>query len=131
MYKVYIKTDPQSRITSVNSDAFLTSTADWTQIDEGDGDRYHHAQGNYLPKSLTAEQGIYRYKLVDGKVVERTAAEIAADVAKIPPPPPSAEDRIRALEAKLTALEPTITTRARDTADLKLRMPVVKTLGGT
>ena len=130
-YIVYVKTDENNNITEVNSSAFLTDTTDWAQIDEGTGDKYHHAQGNYLPKSLTTMQGIYQYKLVDGKAVERTAAEIAADVAKIPPPPPSAEDRIRALETKLTELEPTITTLTRDTADLKLRLPVVKTLGGT
>jgi hypothetical protein len=37
--------------------------------------------------------------------VERTAEEIASDIAKIPPPPPSAEDRIRALETELAALK--------------------------
>ena len=110
MYKVYIKTDPQNRITAINSDAFLTNTADWAQIDEGNGDRCHHAQGNYLPKSLVTEEGVYQYKLVDGKVVERTKTEIAADIAKIPPPPPSAEDRIKALEGELAALKPKVAT---------------------
>ncbi|MDD4280293.1 MAG: hypothetical protein PHX74_11240 [Candidatus Sumerlaeales bacterium] len=131
MYKVYVKTDGIGRITTVNSDAFLSDTTGWTQIDEGEGDKFMHAQGNYFSQSIMTVGRVPRYKLVDGKAVERTAAEIAADVAKIPPPPPSAEDRIRALETKLTALEPTITTLTRDTADLKLRLPVVKTLGGT
>ena len=131
MYKVFIQTNPRGLVTAINSDTFIADTTDWVQIDEGVGDRYHHAQGNYLTKSLTTMQGIYQYKLADGKAVERTAAEIAADVAKIPKAPPSAEDRIRALETKLTALEPTITALTRDTADLKLRPQVVKTLGGT
>lgn len=126
MYKVYARIDITGRIVSVNSNAFLPDADGWTLIDDGDGDKYHHAQGNYLPKPLMTEQGIYRYKLVSGKAVERTAAEIAADVAKIPPPPPSAEDRIRALEAKLTALEPAITTLTRDVADVKTRLPIVK-----
>ena len=126
MYKVYIQTNPSGLVTAINSDAFLPDTTDWVQIDEGVGDRYHHAQGNYLPKSLTTMQGIYQYKLADGKAVERTAAEIAADVAKIPPAPPSAEGRIRALESKLTALEPTISTLTRDVADVKTRLPIVK-----
>ena len=104
MYKVYVKTDPQNRITSVNSDAFLTDIDGWTEIDSGDGDRYHHAQGNYLPKSLMTEQGIYQYKLVDGKVVERNAAEIAADVAKIPPPPPTVEEKLTAMRPLMTEL---------------------------
>ncbi len=88
MYKVYVKTDETGRITSVNSDAFLTDTTGWTQIDEGEGDKFMHAQGNYLPKPLTTEQGIYQYKLADGKVTERTAEEIQADIDAIPPSPP-------------------------------------------
>ena len=87
VYKVYIQTN-NGIITAINSDAFLTDTTDWMEIDEGEGDRYMHSQGNYLPKSLTTMQGIYQYKLVSGKAVERTAAEIDADIAKIPPPPP-------------------------------------------
>ena len=88
MYKVYIQTDSQTRITAINSDAFLADTTGWTEIDSGDGDRFHHSQGNYLPKGLTTTQGIYQYKLVAGKAVERTAEEIAADIDAIPPPPP-------------------------------------------
>lgn len=126
MYKVYVKTDETGRITAINSDAFLPDVDGWEQIDDGDGDRFHHAQGNYLPKPLMTEQGVYRYKLVDGKVVERTADEIAADIAAIPPPPPSAEERIKTLEAKLTALEPTISALTRDVAAVKTRLPIVK-----
>lgn len=88
MNKVYVKQDNQGRVIQVNSDAFLQDKEGWTQIDEGEGDRYHHAQGNYLEDGLTTEQGIYRYKLVDGKVIERTAEEIQADIDAIPPPPP-------------------------------------------
>ena len=93
MYKVYIKTDPQNRVTAINSDAFLSDTDGWTQIDEGTGDRFHHAQGNYLPKPLITIEGVFQYKLVIGEdgipaVTERTQEEIAADIAAIPPPPP-------------------------------------------
>lgn len=88
MYKVYLQINQDGLVTAVNSDAFLPDVDGWTQIDEGDGDKFMHAQGNYLPKPLTTEQGIYRYKLVSGKVVERTAEEIQADIDAIPPPPP-------------------------------------------
>lgn len=88
MYKVYAKTDGTGRIVSVNSDAFLPDTTGWEQIDEGEGDRYHHAQGNYFPQPIMTDDGVYRYKLVDGKVQERSAEDIAADIAAIPPPPP-------------------------------------------
>ena len=88
MYKVYIQTAEQGRVTAVNSDAFISDIENWVQIDEGETGREHHAQGNYFDKSIMTEQGVYRYKLVDGEAQERTAAEIAADIAAIPPPPP-------------------------------------------
>lgn len=88
MYKVYVKTDGPGRIVSVNSDAFLFDTDGWTLIDEGDGDKFHHAQGNYFQQPIITDEGIYRYKLVDGEVQERTADEIQADIDAIPPPPP-------------------------------------------
>lgn len=87
MYKVFAKTN-NGIITAVNSDAFLSDTDGWALIGEGETDRHHHAQGNYLQKSIMTEQGVYRYKLVAGKVVERTAEEIQADIDAIPPPPP-------------------------------------------
>lgn len=102
MHKVYLKTDEIGRIISVNSDAFLSDTDGWTQIDEGDGDKYHHAQGNYFLHPITTFEGVYRYKLVDGKAVERTAEEIQADIYAIPPPPP---DPVDALKAQVTELE--------------------------
>ena len=45
-YIVYVRADGQSRILEANSSAFLTDTTGWTAIDEGLGDKYHHAQGN-------------------------------------------------------------------------------------
>ena len=88
MYKVYAKTDSAGRIISINSDAFLSDTDGWTQIDEGEGDKFMHAQGNYFPQPIMTTEGVYRYKLSDGKAVERTAEEIQADIDAIPPPPP-------------------------------------------
>ena len=73
---VYIKTDSNSNITDINSDVFINDTDGWIKIDEGIGDKYTHAQGNYLSKGLTTENGIYRYKYIDNKVVEKTYKEI-------------------------------------------------------
>lgn len=101
-YGVYIQTDEQRRITAINSDAFLPSLDGWTKIDEGYGDKYHHAQGNYLPGPLMDERGLYRYKLAEGKVIPRTQAEIDADWAE-PVPQPSPDERIAALEEELLA----------------------------
>lgn len=75
-YAVLVRTDEQNRIIAINSSAFVDGTSGWVQIDEGDGDRYHHAQGNYLPLPLTDDRGVYRYKLADGHAVERTQAEM-------------------------------------------------------
>ena len=97
MHKVYIKTDDVGRVLAINSDAFLPDLIGWTQIDEGHGDKYHHAQNNYLPMPIMDERGINRYKLVDGKPVERTQEEMDADYVE-PEPVPTAEERITALE---------------------------------
>lgn len=78
-YIVYIRTDEHNRILAVNSSAFLTDTTGWTQIDEGLGDKYHHAQGNYFDGGLYTADGIPRYKLADGAPVLRSEEEIEAD----------------------------------------------------
>ena len=89
---VYVKTDDKNRVTAVNSEIFISDKTGWVEIDRGDGDRYVHAQGNYLPKPLTDENGVYRYKYADGIVSERTAEEIAGDIpAPVPAPPTNAE----------------------------------------
>ena len=71
-YKAYVKTNADGIITAVNSSAFLSDTTDWTEIDNGRGDRYHHAQGHYLDEPLTDENGIYNYLLIGGKPVLRS-----------------------------------------------------------
>lgn len=79
MYIVYIKTDENNRVTDINSSAFISNTLEWIEIDVGEGDRYHHAQGNYLPKPLTTSEGYYRYKYDNGNVIERSEDEINSD----------------------------------------------------
>lgn len=90
-YIVYVRIDDMDRIVSINSSAFLTDTSGWIEIDRGFGDNCHHAQGNYLSASLFEDRGIPRYKLVDGKPVERTQEEIDADYVE-PVPQPSETD---------------------------------------
>jgi hypothetical protein len=81
-YIVYIKSNEFDFITAINSSAFLTDLTNWIEIDRGYGDKYHHAQGNYFPKSIMTDNGAYRYKLVDGKSVECSAKEIAELLAQ-------------------------------------------------
>ena len=97
MNKVYAKADEDGRVIAINSDAFLTDTSGWIEIDHGTGDKYHHAQGNYLPGQLMDWRGVYRYKLVDGAVVERTQAELDSDYTP-PEQRPTTEQRVDALE---------------------------------
>lgn len=92
IYKVYIKTDEKNRIIAINSSAFLDDTLGWIKIDEGIGDKYHHAQGNYFDKSIYTTDGVPRYKLVDGKAVERSDEEIEADKPEPTKPQPTVEE---------------------------------------
>lgn len=100
---VYVKADDQSRIIAVNSSAFLPDTSGWVEIDSGFGDKYHHAQGNYFPKPIMDNRGIYRYKLVNGQPTERTQDEMDADY--VPPVhEPDPAERIAALEQQIEML---------------------------
>lgn len=102
--KVLVRIDDAGRVTAINSDAFVSGDG-WTAIDEGEGDRYRHAQNNYLLKPLTDERGVYRYKLVDGLVAQRTQAEMDEDFDARPAPEPTAEERERTLlKAQIQAL---------------------------
>ena len=80
--KVYVKADERGRIT--RCDGGYTAPEDlpgWTQIDEGTGDKYNLCQSHYFPGGLYTADGIPRYKLQDGKALERTQEEIEADRA--------------------------------------------------
>lgn len=88
-YKVLVRVDDAGRVVAINSDAFVTDTDGWVEIDSGYGDRYHHAQGNYLPLPMMDERGVFRYKLVDGKMAERTQEEMDGDY--VPPVPTVSE----------------------------------------
>lgn len=95
MIKVYVKTNEENYITEINSSIFLADTSGWIEIDEGYGDKYAHAQGNYLDKPLYDEQGRYNYKLIDGEVVEiaeveKPTNEITSQITM--------EERVQALE---------------------------------
>jgi hypothetical protein len=95
-YKVYIKAaDNGDIIAPPESTAFFTedelAARGYVCIDEGAGDHYHHAQGNYLEKPWLTDEGLYRYRLVDGEIVEKSEQEIADEIAALPLPSPSPE----------------------------------------
>lgn len=79
-YKVYVKLDKNNCITAVESDLTLKDISGYVQIDEGTGDKYAHAQGNYFDvknceKPLRDSQGRCNYKYVDNEVMELTDEE--------------------------------------------------------
>jgi hypothetical protein len=95
-YIVYMCPDEDGRVVAVNSSEFLTDLTGWVAVDEGVGDRYHHAQGNYLDKPVYDEHGRLNYKLENGKAVERTEEEKANDEQ-----PVTAVSELEKLEAQV------------------------------
>ena len=98
-YIVYVKLDDANRITAINSSEFLSNLDGWTEIDRGYGDKYHHAQGNYFDEPIIDDRGVYRYKLADGKPVERSQQEMDADYAARPAPEPTTEELLLEMAA--------------------------------
>lgn len=94
-YKVYVSLS-NGYITSINSEIFLSQEEiqAMTEIDKGQGDKYAHAQSQYLEKGLVDELGRFNYKFVEGKVVE--VAE--ADKLKVvePKAEPTEQEKINA-----------------------------------
>lgn len=86
--KVYVRVDDRNRI--LQCEGGYTTPNDltnWTEIDEGTGDRYNLCQSHYFTDGLYTQDGIPSYKLEDGTVVERTEEEIQTDRDAIFPPP--------------------------------------------
>ena len=100
--KVYVLPDADGRITRIDGGYTLSNIKDfteWVLIDEGNGDKYNLCQGNYFDKPLYDERGICRYKLVNGRPVERTQEEMDTDY--VPPEvKPTDAERILQLESE-------------------------------
>ena len=100
--KVYVLPDTEGRITRIDGGYTLSNIkdfTDWVLIDEGYGDRYNLCQNNYLPGPLYDDRGLCRYKLVNGRPVERTQEEMDADY--VPPEvKPTDAERILQLESE-------------------------------
>ena len=96
MYKVYVKLNDDKCITSIDSEIFLSEEEiqTMTNIDEGESDKYVHAQSQYLEKGLVDEQGRYNYKFVEGKVVE--VAEGDKPTPTAPKKEPTEQEKINA-----------------------------------
>ena len=102
MIQVYAKADTAGRLEELGSRVFLTDFTGWVQIDEGEGDRYAHAQGNYLEKPLMDADGTHNYILDGSTIREATEEEKEAEKASFPGQEPSREEQ---LEAQVSALQ--------------------------
>ena len=94
-YKVYVSLS-NGYITSINSEIFLSEEemSTMTEIDKGKGDKYAHAQSQYLEKGLVDEYGRYNYKYAEGKVIE--VAEADKPTIEEPKAIPAEQDKINA-----------------------------------
>lgn len=104
--KVYALVDELGRVTRIEGGytmANIENISDWTEIDEGVGDRYNLCQSHYADGGLYTEDGLCRYKLVGGQLTLRTEAEIAADRA-----PQLAEAQRMALAAELRGTDASV-----------------------
>lgn len=97
--QVYVRLDQHKTIIEINSSIFIEDKTDWIEIDSGFGDKYCHAQGNYLPKGLTDYNGKYNYKY-DGGLVELTDEEKAALYPTV-----VVETELEKLESRVSYLE--------------------------
>ena len=101
MIKVYVKVNENNEIIDVNSSIFLKDTTDYILIDEGQGDKYAHAQSQYLDLNLVDIYGRYNYRLVDGNIEFINVEEkpVIETVKR-----PSMEERLSSIELDLNVL---------------------------
>lgn len=69
--KVYIKVNSANEVIEINSEIFIKDLSGWILIDEGTGDKYAHAQGNYLNDPLINDAGQYNYLYINNKIQRR------------------------------------------------------------
>lgn len=97
IYSVYARTNEKGIVIKIFSDCFEQPQLSDALIKSGRGDEFVHL-GYY--RILTKER-IYRYKIVDGELTERTEEEIAEELAESPVEEESDKEKIARLEAEI------------------------------
>lgn len=100
-FSVYVKLDENGRIIDINSSLFLKDPSGWVEVARGVGDRFQHAQGNYLPKPMF-NMGVPVYKMEMGEIKERSEEEIRADIKA--PGKTEIEKRIETIEKSVKVI---------------------------
>lgn len=67
---VYVRINANNEIIEVNSDIFIDDLSGWIKIDEGQGDKYAHAQSQYFSKPIVNQNNRYSYMLINNKPYE-------------------------------------------------------------
>lgn len=96
--KVYIRIDENNRILRCEGGYTMDNIEnidEWIFIDEGVGDKYNLCQSNYFDRLYT-EDGIPRYKWDGEKAILRSDGEIEVDRAKMPKPPMTETELLKA-----------------------------------
>lgn len=96
--KVFVKIDEQWRIVRCEGGYTMNNIQnidEWIFIDEGVGDKYNLCQSNYFDRLYT-EGGIPRYKWDGERAILRSDGEIEADRAKMPKPPITETELLKA-----------------------------------
>lgn len=95
-YRHYVRADEQGRVIHGFSEAFEQPQ---------EGDILLTDQGiRQFQEILKNGQGIPLYKVVAGQMVAREKAEIDADIAALPAPSPTVEERLAAAESVIISL---------------------------
>lgn len=100
--KVYARLDSNNCVIEIASSIQPIDFTAWIEIDEGTGDKYAHAQGNYFDvkngeKPLIDNQGRCNYKYIDSKVMELTDEEKETLFPVVKPQPSAQEELINTL----------------------------------
>ena len=89
----YITVDGRGRITDGFSDAFRSPGENDICINEQGGYQFRLFVGGTENPMLRVENGIPLYKYENGEIVMRSAEEIASDIAALPEPEPTEDER--------------------------------------
>ena len=69
--KVYIKINENNEIIEVGSSVFIEDFSKWIYVDEGIGDKFAHAQNQYLENPIVNDAGFYNYTYENGKIIDK------------------------------------------------------------
>ncbi len=91
--KHYITVDDRGRITDGFSDAFRQPSDKDICINEQGGYQFRLSRSGEENPILREERGIPLYKYENGEIIRRALEEIAEDIAAIPAPAPTEDER--------------------------------------